>query len=193
MSKEFDQINNIVLPLNQEIQLRKRNQEAKKNDLECFYQGIKEDEAILNRYGVKSIFEEIRDSGLVKWDDKPVYKKEPIYIEKFFGGKIIDHYEEKKISDYAPARIQENDHKDVNKYNMRDKREVSLSLTFYGKLFDDKQSCSTHYSEIKIVVHEGKLNIVGYKNFRYSYTPIEEGKLIETIAEAIKNPPIIWY
>ena len=199
MTKEFEKIRSILKPFNEEIQTRQSNEEAerkRKEDEEWreFYEGIKRDQEILDNSGVKEIFKEIRDSGLVKASSKPFFEKVPIYKEKLFGGLVLDHYENKKVLDYTPAFIYYSDYSTGGiPKNIRNKREVSISL-----IFDICEAGSDGIgggsSEVKIAVKNNQLNLVNYgkvERFEYGYTPIEDGKLGETIAEAIKNP-IRW-
>jgi len=194
MTKEFEQIKNILEPYNQEIQTRQQNEdlERERNEKESwkeFHDGIKNDKSFLDRSGVKSIFEKIRDNGLVKANIEPVYKTVPVYKEKFFGGQTLDHNESKKISDFTPAVIHESDNFARSLLNMRDKRTVYISLIF-DILEGGSDGVGGSSSEVRIIAENEKLYLhkKGEGRFEYVNIPIDEGKLGEVIAEAIKNP-----
>jgi len=201
-SKEFEQIKELVDLSRQEEDIMVRNrelEEKRKYDakVEVILKKIKEDELILEKSGIKSLFEEIRDSGLVKYNNESVYKEVPIYKQKIFGGKILDHYENRKIKDYTPAHIYQSDPKSgLQNILHTDYKDgvVNISLVFdYSEQKRGDLGPDTYYSEIMVAVVNNKLNLVddGEKHgSSYHYTPIEDGKLLETIAKAIKNPPI---
>lgn len=209
-SKEFEQLQNIIYPPRvplvpeDEITIRNRELEQKKiQDAENakikeLLKRIKEDELILEKSGVESLFKEIRDSGFVKYTPMPVYQGEvKIFKPGFLGIKTFDHSEKRIIRNYHPAMIYKNNTESNIGKTLEDiKSEVSISLVFKGVPFG-KYSDGTYYDEIirysavKISVINKKLNLAHPPAWRSDvelFTPIEDGKLIETIAEAIKDP-----
>jgi hypothetical protein len=195
MTKEFEQIRQQIEPFNHNIEQRRINEKTEAENRDSLERQeilaqIKRDKEILEKSGIKNLFQEIVDSGLIKWNDTPIYKTIPIYKENFFGKKNIDHYETQKKSDYTPAIIEESSHD--NHYdvlsNMRNKRIVYIALHFNGSTFEDKESITSSYSEVRIAVWQGKLSLAKRKGFDYEYNPIEMENLPKTIVEAIKNP-----
>jgi len=71
MTKEFEKIKQVIEPFNQEIQTRRQKEEVEKQEMEKqkwedFYRGIEKDNEILNKSGVKEIFKEIKNNGLLE-------------------------------------------------------------------------------------------------------------------------------
>lgn len=192
MSQEFEEIKNAITAhknaLKTKDDLEKQQEkiltdQAEQNRL-ATQAKIDADKIILKNSGVIELFQKIADSGLVKSSDNPVYIWEPIYKKGLIGRKYLDHYEKKLISEYTPATISESE-------NTNDLVSVTL---FYDTSFDSKGGDSNtehHCKKIKIAVLNKKLNLVSGKS-EDIYTPIEDGKLADTITEAIKHPPIIY-
>jgi len=206
-SKEFEQLQNIIYPPcvppvpEDEITIRNRELEEKKiQDAESakvkeLLKGIKENESILEKSGIEPLFKEIRDTGFVEYTPMPVYQGEvKIFKPGFLGIKTFDHSEKRIIKNYHPAMIyKSNTESNIGKALEDIKSEVSISLVFKGVPFG-KYCDGTYYDEIirfsavKISVINKKLNLARrWGGDDESFTPIEDGKLIETIAAAIKD------
>lgn len=207
-SKEFEQLHNIICPprvppvpedeitiRNRELE-KKEKQYAENEEIKELLKGIKENELILEKSGIEPLFKEIRDSGLVKYTPMPVYQGEvKIFKPGFLGIKTFDHSEKRIVKDYHPAMIyKSNTANNIGKVLEDIKNEVSISLVFNGVPLG-KFSDGTYYdeiirySEVKISVINKKLNLARRRwiGDDESFTPIEDGKLIETIAAAIKD------
>ena len=177
MSEDFEKIKNEVMGFRQaaenKIELEKRAVEER----------TERDKRILEESGVRQLFKEIRDSGLVRWRVKTA--DELRNRKKFFTG-----YEEKL--DYIPAGIAVG----VGRYETNEEGYaygdgVSLSLQFdCSQATDSNDRLSDAHSEIRIAVVRGELFLVGNNRCGYSYTPIKEGELVTTIANALKTPPM---
>jgi hypothetical protein len=95
--------------------------------------------------------------------------------------------------DYTPAFIIYSDNSvEKNSLDIAYKyiRVVSISLIF-DVLGPNSDGKGEGRSEVRIAVKNGQLNKVSRPKFDYLdfiYTPIKEGELGQTIAEAIKNP-----
>lgn len=187
MSKEdLNRIKQIIDASNQnDLQLanaeKAKWEEAERIRINAYNEKIKADQIVLDNSGIKNLFIELRDSGFVKKNNSPVYEKVPVYKKRFFGGEEFDHYEERKVADYEPAIIKEGP--------------SSISLEFnYSTSYYGDGMYMTNYSEVTVVVKDGKLQLKHHqitpplqRDYDF-YTPIEDGKLIETVAEAIRNP-----
>lgn len=117
MSKEFDQIKQVINNRKQEQDTAQRNRQLeaerkraeeerqkKQEEHESMQRSI-ENKKILESTGIVRLFEEIRDSGIVKSKDEPIYEIVPRYRTIFFGEKVQDGTVSVKIGDYEPARI----------------------------------------------------------------------------------------
>jgi hypothetical protein len=99
---------------------------------------LDEDRKLLEASGVRQIFEEIRDNGLVKLRPKKIFKLGK--FSKLFGKKTVEE------KDYAPARIVDNG--------------IYISLQF-----DER---SDGYSEVRIAAINGVVNVGhGYNRVDY--------------------------
>lgn len=204
-SKEFEQLQKIINPPpipEDEITIRNRELEWKKREdaenakVKELLKRIKEDELILEKSGVELLFKEIRDSGFVEYTPMPVYQGEvKIFKPGFLGIKTYDHSEKRIIKNYHPAMIYKSDtESNIGKPLEDIESEVSISLVFNGVPFG-KSSDGTYWDEIirfsavKISVIDKKLNLARrrWRGDDESFTPIEDGKLVETIAAAIKD------
>lgn len=117
MSKEFDQIKQAVNNRKNELDTQKRFDELierEKNERLNIEWEKKEKEGerikvenrkVLEDSGVVKLFEEIRDSGLVKKGDKPLYEDQPAYRETLFGGRKFVGNKRVKVCEYTPAEI----------------------------------------------------------------------------------------
>lgn len=125
MTKEFENFKNILGQKQNELDIQVRNAQKAKEDEAARKQAedrqkqiesnqrAAENKRILENLGIVRLFEEIRDSGLVKFKYDPTYKTErkPVnhYKNTFFGGKkIIGTWAEDtevKVSDFEPAKI----------------------------------------------------------------------------------------
>lgn len=156
MSQIFQTIHNEITSYQK--QLEERRKIARKSIEET----LAEDRAILEKSGVKEIFEEMRRSGLVKLKPKIEEKK-----RGFFASLFNDDPDEDKVNQlsYVPAEIIDNGY--------------SISLRFD----EQPDGCS----EVRIAVISGALNIAhGYN--RVDYTPIEKGDITGAIIDGLKNP-----
>lgn len=154
---------------------------------------------------VEEIFQEIIDSGLLKWSYEPM--KQRVETPKLFGGHNV---KEHVVSDYTPAKIvlDTPSHIPDHDGSRTNADPVSISLHFNGLLIS---LCDTMCSVVKIAVVDDKLNLVSecshiehyvlnnsYGNGDYEFdtvahhygdlTPIEPDKLAEYIAKGINNP-----
>lgn len=116
--------------------------------------------------GVVALFEELRDTGFVKHNDRPV--TEQILVSKNIFGK--PKYETKVISEYKPAQIK----KDIK---------GEISILFNGTPL----GCSKINIEVKddlsmVLAREVR---VGFNKKSREEVKIDEGKLGEVIAEEI--------
>lgn len=207
MSKEFEKIKGIVTEhrdalrnkLIDQEELKQREIQNEKNKKEqamlVIQAKIDADKIILKNSGVIELLQEIRDSGLVRDSDKKIRKQVPIYKTNIFGKKYIDRYEERVVSEYTPASVYISEN--IIKPDNLKASLVFISLTYNTyyetvKTYGD-DSFEHHGCEVRIAVINGKLNLVSRKRGDIPendiYSPIEPGKLAETIAEAIKNPP----
>ncbi|MDD4785509.1 MAG: hypothetical protein PHH12_03615 [Candidatus Shapirobacteria bacterium] len=114
MTKEFENIQKTVVSKRIELdtitRISQQNKEIEERNKKEQERANSEKRAIENRKifeeaGVVKLFEEIRDSGLVKCNDKPIYGKESIYKKKLFGGKEQVGTKIVKLADYIPAKI----------------------------------------------------------------------------------------
>lgn len=198
MSKEFERIQRSVLSSREEKLNLLKNEEFKKkqeHDIKVnkLLQEIKKNELVLEESGVRSIFEEIRDSGLVKYDSGPIIEQRAVFRRRgFFVGEEFDHYENIKIKDYEPAHIEQTNpksHPDEVLRSDSDNRKGQVSISLIYDHYETGGEYPTSFDKrICIAAYEGKLNMVSRDGIKYHYSPIEEGKLIETIIEEIKNP-----
>jgi len=92
-------------------------------------QELDEDRKLLEASGVRQIFEEIRDNGLVKLKPNKIFKLGK--FSKLFGDKTVDE------KDYVPARIADNG--------------IYISLQF-----DERPD---GYSEVRIAAINGAINV----------------------------------
>ncbi|MFZ2125864.1 MAG: hypothetical protein WA087_04075 [Candidatus Saccharimonadales bacterium] len=141
---------------------QKELEERRKIARKSVEETLAEDRAILQKSGVKEIFEEIRRSGLVKLKPNVESKK-----RGFFAGLFSDEPENdtKNQLDYVPAEIIDNGY--------------SISLRF--------DELPNGCSEVRIAVINGALNIAhGYN--RVDYTPVEKGDITGAIIDGLKNP-----
>jgi len=153
MSQVFESIHHEITSYQKQLEARRR--EAKKSIDET----LAEDRAILEKSGVKAIFEEIRKSGLVKLRLKDKPKKRGWFTKLFSEEEIDDGL------DYIPAEIIDNGY--------------SISLRFD----ENPDGCS----EVRIAVLRGELNIAhGYN--RVDYTPVGSDGLTGAIIDGLKNP-----
>jgi hypothetical protein len=155
-SQIFDTIHHEITSYQK--QLEERRKVARKSVEET----LAEDRAIMQKSGVKEIFEEIRRSGLVKL--KPTIERKK---RGFFADLFADDSDEenKKQLDYVPAEIIDNGY--------------SISLRF--------DELPNGCSEVRIAVINGALNIAhGYN--RVDYTPVEKGDITGAIIDGLKNP-----
>ncbi|NTW61315.1 hypothetical protein HGB24_01330 [Candidatus Saccharibacteria bacterium] len=156
MSQVFDRIHKEISDYKKDQE--KRREIAKKSIEEA----LAEDRAILNKSGVKEIFEEIRKSGLVKLRSERQGKKTGFWAKLFSEDEA---YAKPSELDYVPAEIIDNGY--------------SISLRFD----EGPDGCS----EIRIAVIGGELNVAhGYN--RVDYTPIGPGEIADAIVDSIKNP-----
>ena len=165
MSEEFEKIKNEV---NGFLKIAENKIESEKKSVE---ERIKKEELILEKSGIRQLFEEIRDSGLVKGDKKTVDELE---YRKIFPGS----YEENL--DYHQAHIVLFRLKNNNVYH------ACLSLEYSSESY-------IHYA-IKIAVIEEDLCLREWPydgSNEYLLTPIKEGELATTIARALKNPEYV--
>lgn len=124
MTKEFENFKNILGQKQNELDIQARNAQKAKEDetarkqAEARQKQIESDQRaaenkrILENSGVVKLFEEIRDSGLVKFIYDPIYKTErkptDHYKNTFWGKKFVGNWEERtevKVSDFEPAKI----------------------------------------------------------------------------------------
>jgi len=199
MSKEFDQLSGFLngsqltqreigeaeqervrrenLRLQQEADIARRTKEAAeyKRDFE------QKDTLLFNR--VISLFREIRDNRLVTWSNQPVFQDEPIYRETFFSGKkVLDHYQQKKIMDYIPARILGSPVKFV---------ELAFNARLHSSInqwTDSDQSFLSH-QEICVQIHHGRLEIENPNEYHRGsprYQEVEESQLVDFLADCMK-------
>lgn len=190
-SKEFDMIKKIVDSHREVLdlpnQLERQRIQMEKDRLEQVRLNnqakIDADKIILKNSGVIELFEEIRDSGLVRANDNKSVKFVSVIKKGLFGIK----YEEtdKILLDFKPAVISNIDDCDTNKSRWNNNL-VYVSLMFDIYPTGDRDNPDLHAKEIRIGVIDGKICLLRED----SGIPIEPGKLAETVAEAIKNPPI---
>jgi len=141
--------------------------------IEGYLDDIKK-EVVLERFGVIKLFEELRDTGFVKWNNRPI--TEQVVVDKNIFGR--PRYETKIISDYTPAIIKR-----------ENKGEISL-------FFNESDSPMCIWSEIKIRV-EDNLSLVmveereeegeGITLVSEEKTKINQDNLGEIIANKIKE------
>lgn len=204
-SKEFEQLQKIINPPpipEDEITIRNRELEWKKREdaenakVKELLKRIKEDELILEKSGVELLFKEIRDSGLIRYIPKPVYEEVQIIERGLLGTNIFARNGKRIIekSYYTPAMIYKSDtERNIGKASRDIRSEVSISLVFDGVPYFTygDGTCGDEiirYSAVKISVINKKLNLARRRGSdNESFTPIEDGKLIETIAAAIKD------
>ena len=124
MSKEFENFKNILGQKQNELDIQARNAQKTKDDETARKQTedrqkqiesdqrAAENKRILENSGIVKLFEEIRNSGIVKWEEGPLYKTErqqvDHYKDTFLGKKFIGNWAENittKISDVNPAHI----------------------------------------------------------------------------------------
>lgn len=188
MTKEFENFKNILGQKQNELEIQARNDQKAKDDETVRKQAedrqkqiesnqrAAENKRILENSGVVKLFEEIRDSGIVKNSEDPIYRTEeetiPIYKEGFFGCKKLLHYERKKhqikIADFAPATIswgEENRYISLS-FNTGDKfcRLYALSNGKVGTLIFD--------------IEDGK---------KYSYRPNPNRNIFEEVSKNKKG------
>jgi len=155
MSEEFEKLKNGITDFHQAAENKK---EAEKKTWD---EKLKKEELILEKmlekYGVRRLFEEIRDSGLVKWKIK---------------GGIFRSYE--------PARIEFT----RKSYNCHSFTALSLKFNWRG-MFPKEENM--YYEEVAIAVAGGELCLCKWigQDDGYSYIPIKEGELATVIAKEL--------
>lgn len=202
-SKEFEQLQKIINPPpipEDEVAIRNRaleqinEQNAMNEKVKENLKSIIDDESILEKSGIESLFTEISDSDLVRYSSEPMFEGGVQGFKRgFLGIETFGYIEKRKIKEYQPAKVWKCDLKsdieEVLDYNSNSGK-VFISLIFnYHIDYPDMD----RFSEVRVAVVNNKLNLVqegDWYDKSYKYTPIEDGKLIETIAGAIKNPPI---
>lgn len=183
MSKEFDYIKN-------EFGSHQQNQENQRSlELTNLRQRIERDKKILEQSGVIELFKEIRDGKLV------ILHNNTRRIEKFFGGERLE-----RLPD-TPARIVLSENNIDQNYlfgntlSNKNKETVSVLLDF-NEFNSGEMNAYKTFSEVKILVSQGKLNLVLPNNGHTSpyddsnIFEIKEGELSSTIANALKNPRV---
>ena len=191
MSKEFENFKNILGQKQNELEIQARTaqkaqeDEAARKQAEARQKQIESDQrATKNRRifedaGVVKLFEEIRDSGLLKISTVPVYEKweevkTPKYEKNFLGGKkIIGYYEYKqgvnKITDFTPAIIEWGE----------ENRSIRLLFDeqYVGSSGDDDRYGYDHieYSDITLVILDNE-TIGGSKKGFNGYNATEREK-----------------
>jgi len=204
MTKEFEKIKSEVEKFRNdvEIQQRKREENDRQEKQQSFIKvEIERKKAMskLEQSGIKRLFEEIRDSGLVKLNNKPAYKTIPVYRQKFFGGQVFDHDEYQKQSDYTPAYITEGVFYEEN----HNEYFACVAISFDEREYDAGEGDFGHdYSQIRIgflgnqlclCQHEERPN--SYRSYlpperKVVYKPIEINALETILIESIKKPPL---
>lgn len=117
MTKEFEQIREAVANKQQELDIISRNrsleEERKKDEAtkirmqEAEESKVRsnENKRIFESVGIIKLFEELRDSGIVRAENTPVYEQTPVYKQRIFGGEKQIGTKKTKISDFTPAKI----------------------------------------------------------------------------------------
>jgi hypothetical protein len=151
MSKEFEKLKNEITDINQAAT---NKEEARKKAID---EGFKKEELILEKTGVRELFEEIRDSGLVKW--------------RIIGG-IFRRYE--------PARIEF-----TRRYH--DGHSIAaLSLKFNRRPYSDDAGEEVAVVVVGGELCLSKFINQDYGSDNgYSYIPIKEGELATVIAKEL--------
>jgi hypothetical protein len=118
MSIELDQIKKAVADRQQELDTAARNKRLEDEKKQAEENRKKEQKAcesqkrsdqnreVFKSVGIIKLFEEIKNSGIVKAKNEPQYKQVPKYRESIFGKRTQVGEERVKISDYEPARIE---------------------------------------------------------------------------------------
>lgn len=162
MSEEFEKIKNEVNGFRQDaenkIELEKRAVEER----------IKKEKLILEKSGVRQLFEEIRDNRLVELSSPSTYT---VRVHKSFGRE----YDEEKI-EYHPAEIEES----IGTSSLYG---VSLVLRFNYHYRPGGEHLVPY--TIQVAVVKGELCLLEAEG---TYTSIKEGELATVIAKALKNP-----
>lgn len=202
MSREFDQIKGNVLAQRETEKIASEEQETKARELHTLWEEKchaeraeiatrnEVDKRILIESGVMSLFEEIKNSGLLKNNIKieDVYRKVSLFGgEKLFSEHVPGStYVGERLIEQLPS-IEIN----VDDYNSNG---VCVRLMFGGSIRRDVVGSYglSSYKYIEVAVRDGALNILRRKSkdndYFGEYVPIREGELVSTITEAIQNP-----
>lgn len=172
MIKEFEKLKN-------DLNFSRQEKERKiKNDFFLLKERIKKDKILLEESGIKELFEEIRDNGIVKWDDREFWET----TRRTFGIK------KERIS-YIPAKIvlSKNDIKEEG--NFSSDFVVSISLRFnHNDVYD---SCYGNFSEVKIISEDGHLFLSEQSTdgnyYKPSFTEIFKENLPSVISQSIRR------
>jgi len=133
MSQILDEIKTEVNNYRKEIDIKREREAA------LLEQKIEADRVLLENSGIKQIFEEVRDSGLIKLRSKNIRERGWLY-------KIL-HKDQENELDYIPAEIVDNS--------------IYISLRFD----EGRNGCS----EVRIAAIGGRLNIAhGYNRVDYT-------------------------
>ena len=202
MSREFDVIKGNVLAQREAVRITSEEQEIKARESHTLLEERcraerteiaarnEADKRILVESGVMSLFEEIKNSGLLKNNTKTedVYRKVSLFGgEKLFSEHVpgSTYVEEKLIEQLPSIEINADD------YNSN---RVCVKLMFGGSIRRNVIGLYglSSYKYIEVAVRDGTLNIlkgkIGDNGYFEEYVPIGEGELVSVITEAIQNP-----
>lgn len=114
--------------------------------------------------GIIDLFEEIRNKGIVKYDDTPLYGEKKSY--NFFGKETIDRV---KVASYRPAEVS------------FDGMKATIIFDYFKGCMSHKYSVVEAYFDDEILVIEGADKIIVG----------EKLNMVEAVGMAIVNPKIV--
>lgn len=193
MTQEFEEIKNKVTVSRDLTELvRRRAEQTRFNEQFCKpieKSNFEKDSQLLNM-NVVPIFNELCESGLVKWFDKPIIETTPIYRKKCLLKKMSDEnrkfvrWKTEKIADYIPAHIETGVEKTRIDFD-------EISIPFSAIQFDANYMGLLdfiNFFEVRIGITGGNYYLAEGDYRHHQYTKIEDGKLAETITNSILKP-----
>lgn len=195
MSKEFENLKQIVSAniAEQELKIRTQKEEERTRvtleNIES-QKRAEENMRILKESGIIGLFEEIRDSGLLKYKNEPVYKKIGAYMNTPFEKNIFYEVDDKnaKTNEYDPARIE---------FGFEN-RSVGLRFNYWYSEGGNYSSDSSGYSEILIEIGSDNQIFLktqsdkshckdrsGVLEYDPIYTPIKSNNMIEVVGAEV--------
>lgn len=198
MTKEFENFKNILGQKQNELVIQARNTQIKlenenrKKQEEDRQRQIESDQRaaenlkVLKSSGVIELFEKIRDNGIVKYSNMPLFEglsrhQEENYLngpdKNYYSEKyIIKKLKHKKIGDYHPAKII---------FGHENSFIILAFNGYYGYTgetdADSHDICDEQYQSCKIIVLDNKK--IGYETF--AHTEMEITNLPEYVASEI--------